>query len=314
MKKILSLTLSIIGLQIGFSQEIIINEYQSLVKSSDFHLKGNVEKVISTAYDAKENTTTLPFLENEFYNQVSLNFNEKGNLTKRTNSLDYKGKIATYSFIEYTYDSSNRLIEQKTTVINNGEDPLRIASLKNFKYNSTGNISSLNEIVKSKSTTSVYQTDFDYTTKLNEITTKIDNSTSSKNQFTYNKLGRINKVETTSFDGKKGLTKYFIYDQNTPVYLEEMFDNRKQITFYDLENGQTKFQKFDQNQNLKLELVFNNQKNLTSAKIQTFQNGKSVLKTYDLNYQFDTIGNWVICEVSNNGNVNYVIKRSISYY
>lgn len=314
MKKILSITLILIGLQIGFSQEIIINDYQAFVQLSDFHLKGNVEKVTSTAYDANGNTTTLPFLENEFYNQVSLIFNQKGNITKRTNSLDYKGKIGIYSYIDYLYNSTNRLIEQKTTVINNGEDPLRVASLKDFKYNTNGNISSLNETIKSKTSTSIYQTDFGYSNKLNEITTKIDNAISSKNKLTYNKIGKLIKEETVSFDGRKGLTKYYIYDQNTPIYLEEVVDNRKQITFYDLESGISKFQKFDHNQNLKLELVFNNQKNITSAKVQTFQNGKSVLKTYDLNYQFDAVGNWTKCEVSNNGNVNYVIKRTIMYY
>lgn len=314
MKKIISITLSLIGLQIGFSQEISINEYQPLVKSTDFNLKGNVEKIISTSYDANGNTTTIPFLDNEYYNQISLNFNEKGKLIQRVNSLDYKGKIGTYSYVDYSYDSASRLTEQKTTVINNGEDPLRIASLKNFTYNTDGKISSLHETVKSKTSTSLYQTNFDYTNQLNEITTKIDNSVSSKNKLTYNKLGQLIKEETVSFDGRKGLTKYFIYDQNTPVYLEEVVDNRKQITYYDLDLQTSKFQKYDHNQNLKLELVFNNQKNVTSAKVQTFQNGKSMLKTYDIKYQFDTTGNWTTCEIYNNHNLVYVIKRTITYY
>lgn len=314
MKKKLFLTLSLIGLQVVFSQEITINEYQTVVKSSDFHLKGNVEKVTSTAFDENGKTTTLPFLENEYYNQVDLTFDKKGNLTKRTNSLDYKGDIKTYSYIDYLYDSANRLTEQKTTIINNGEDPLRVSSLKNYKYNANGQISALNEFVKSKTSTSIYQTEFEYLNNLNLITTKIDNSISSKNKFTYNKNGRLIKEETISFDGRKGLTKYYIYDQNVPVYLEEVIDNRKQITYYDLENGGSKFQKFDHNQELKLELVYNNQKNITSAKVQAFQNGKSTLKSYDLKYEFDAVGNWISCEVLNNGELKYIVKRFISYY
>lgn len=122
-KKILGIGFSIIAFQLNYAQKISTNDYEVKTTLADFNLKGRVEKVTSTATDAKGNTTTLPFLENEFYNQISLEFNQKGLLIKRTNYLDYQGKLAVYNYVNYDYNNSNFIDKQTNTVINNGEDP-----------------------------------------------------------------------------------------------------------------------------------------------------------------------------------------------
>lgn len=314
MKQIFAFSLTLLAIQLNYAQEITTNDYRERISLNDLNLKGSVEKVTSTAYDNAGNTTTLPFLENEYYNQVSLTFNKKGTVVKRTNYLDYKGKLGIYNYIEFSYDNSNNLIEQKSTVINNNEDPLRVASLKEYQYNNAGNISTIKEIVKTKNSTINYATHFSYSNQLDEIKNEVSNTLSSKNILTYNKAGNLIKNESVSFDHKKGMTRYYIYDKNMPIYAEEVVDNAKQITYYDIESGTSKIQHYDQKQNLKLELVFNNQRNVTAAKVQSFQNGKSILKEYQLTYKLDAVGNWIRCDVTNNGDTKYTIKREIIYY
>lgn len=314
MKIFLSVSLYIFAVQICIAQELSPNEYEIKTNLKDFSLNGKIQKLVSTAKDVNGHFITLPFLENEYYNQFQLEFNQRGQLTKRTNYLDYNGKIGTYSFVDYTYNTSYLLTTQKTTIVNNGEDPLRVSSLKEYGYNNKGNISVLNEIVKGKSSASSYQTDFIYSHRLENITTKVDGTIFSKNQFWYNKKGQIIKIENISFDGKKGLTKYYIYDDKTPIYTEENINNRRNITFINIDTGTKKFQQFDQNQNLKLELVYNNQKNVIEAKAQSFIGGKSILKTYTFSYEFDNYKNWTTCKVVENEKPVYIITRNITYY
>lgn len=314
MKKILALTLTCLFLVQNFAQELSTNEYEIKNNLSDYHLTGKIEKITTTATDLYGRSITLPFLENEFYNEIVMNFNLKGKLTKRTNLLDYRGKLGVYNFIEYNYNENNYLIEQKNTIINNGEDPLRISSLKQFKYDSKGNFISLNENVKNKNSSATYQTDFIYSTHLDQITTKVDGTILSKKMIYYNRNGKLSKEENVSFDGKKGLIKYYVYDKETPIYIEEDVENRKQIQYYDVENGNGKFQQFDHNQNLKLELVFNSNKNVTEAKVQSYQNGKSALKNYQLKYEFDAVGNWVKATIYSENEIKYYLNRTINYY
>ncbi len=313
MKKIFTLILFCLVIQFNFAQELILNEYDHQISRSTYHLKGKIKQITTTASDKNGQSITLPFLENELYNEIKLEFNTKGNLTKRTNLLDYRGKLGIFNYIDYSYNNNQQLIEQKTTVINNGEDPLRVASLKQFQYDSKGQLAQLTEVVKTKNSTLSYQTDFEYTNRLDQIKTKVDGSVLSVKKLTYNSKGLLNREENTSFDGKKGLNKYYIYDQETPVYIEEEVDQRKLIQFVDLAKGSTKYQQFDQNQNLKLELVFNNSKNVTEAKVLTYQNGKPTLKTYQLNYEFDSTGNWTKATISSGNEIQYYLKRTIQY-
>lgn len=313
MKKII-LLLTFLFPYINFAQEIIVDEYQPKVNLQEYQLNGKVEKITSTATDKNGNTTTLPFLENEFYNQIVLEFNKKGLLTKRVNYLDYKGKLAIYSFTENSYNHKNHANQQKTTVINNGEDPLRIASFKEYNYDNKGNILTIKEELKSKNSTSIYLTNFIYDNQLNEVVTKHNNNILSKNVLIYNKNGKLSKEEVITISGKKGLKKYYIYDNQTPIFLEENNNGKKQITFITIEDNASTYQQFDQNQNLQLELVKDINNQIISAKKQSFSQGKPILNSYNLTYDFDQFGNWITCNVLKNNELNYQIKREIIYY
>ena len=299
---------------LNFAQEITTDEYQPKVNLQDYKLNGKVEKITSAAFNLNNNTTTLPFLDNEFYNQIDLEFNKKGQLTKRTNYLDYQSKLAIYSFTENFYDHKNRIDQQKTTVINNGEDPLRIASLKNFTYDNKGNLINITEELKGKNSASSYQTDFIYSPKLTEIITKHNHEILSRNQLSYHKNGSLAKEESIAVNGKKGLKKYYIYDEKIPIYLEENNNGKKQITFVDINDKTSAFQQFDQNQNLQFELVKDQNNLIVSAKKQTFINGKPIINVYNLSYQFDDFGNWILCDITQNKTLKYHIKRTIVYY
>lgn len=311
--KNIALGLLIIGFQTANAQEIRLNEYEVKTHSKDFNLNGNVKQVISTAKDANGNYATIPFLENEYYNQIILDFNTKGYITKRTNNLDYRGKIGNYSFTDYQYNTNQLPTEIKTTVINNGEDPKRVSSLKTYAYHSNNQISTLNETVKSKTSSTNYQTIFQYNNRLETIETKIDNTISGKVKNTYSKAGNLIQQETVGFDGKSGLKKYFIYDGSTPIYEEISNNGNKQMTYVDVNNAVTKFQQFDHNQNLKLELNFDANKNVSEAKVQTFLGGKPVLKSYKIKYNYDSKNNWNKANVYMGEDLQYIVTREIIY-
>jgi len=313
MKKFLLLPFLLASLML-FSQEITTNDYHVKTSWSDFKLKGKIEKITTTAFNTEGETVTLPFLENEFYNQYIIEFDKNGLFLKQTNYLDYSGKLAIYSFTENNYDNKHLIYQQKTTVLNNGEDPLRISSLKEFSYNQKGNLIALKEILKGKNSTANYLTDFFYENKLNHITIKSDDQLLSENKLVYNKNGQLIKEETITFDGKKGQSKFFIYDNQTPIYLEENTKGKKQITFVAINPNNTKYQQFDHNHQLKIELVKDINNQIIAAKKQTFVNGKPILTNYTLQYTYDAIGNWITCEVKTNDNTKYTIKRNIIYY
>lgn len=303
----------IAGSQLIQAQEIQSNEYDVKSQIADYNLKGNVKQVTSTAKDSKGNWATIPFLENEFFNQIVLEFDTEGNLVKRTNNLDYRGQLATYSFTEYRYNQQKNPSEIKTTIINNGEDPKRISSLKNFEYNAKGQLTKVSETVQSKTSTTKYQTDFILSHRIESAVNKTDGTVSGEIKYSYNKSGQLIKQEAIGFDGKNGQKKYFIYDGKIPVYEELNVNGNKQMIFIDTKQSQSKYQQFDQNQHLKLELTFDHNQHVTEAKVQSFYNGKPVLKTYQIKYLFDHYKNWTDAEIYSNGNLEFTINRIITY-
>ena len=294
------------------AQEIKTQDFLPLTELKDFQLKGNVHEIVSTVKDTKGNTTTLPFVDHEYYDQIKYEFDAKGKLAKKTNYLDYRRKLGVYSFTDYSY-SNGKVNQQITTVLNNGEDPKRIASDKQFIYNSKGQILNITEKVKSKTSSTSYQTDFDYQSNLNQVSTKTDGVLSSKNQLSYNKKGQLIKEETLSFDGKKGLVKYFVYDGNQPIYQEELVNKSTSITFLDASSNQTKYQQFDANQNLKLEITKDKNNEIIAIKNQTFSNGKPQLNSYTISYTYDAVGNWTKATINQDNQLKYIISREITY-
>lgn len=297
----------------GFSQKISTNDYEIKTTLNDFNLKGKVEKVISTATDAKGNTATLPFLENEFYNQISLEFNQKGLLTKRTNYLDYQGKLAVYNYVNYDYKNSNSIDKQTNTVINNGEDPKRIASDKTFVYDNKNRLINLTEKIAGKLSKSSYETVFNYSNRLDKIITKVEGSTISENNLTYNKNGLLVLDEMTSFDGKKGRKSYYIYDKETLIFQEQIAGNSSKIMFF--ENGSiSKLKSFDANKTLIYQADFDSKNEIINFKKQSFRNGQTILTSYQVLYEYDSKNNWIKASISSNGDLKYVVKRAINYY
>ena len=287
----------IIATQTLFAQKISTNDYEVKTTLADYNLNGKVEKIVSTAYDSKGNTTTLPFYENEFYDQIVLEFNPKGLLTQRSNYLDYRGKLAVYNFVDYRYNANNLIENQKNTVINNGEDPKRIASDKTFAYDSKNRLFTLIEKIEGKTTKSIYETVFNYSNTLDKITTKVEGATISENNLKYNKKGLLVMDEMSSFDGKKGRKSYFIYDNETPVFLEEIAGNSSKIMF--LENGNiSKLQSFDANKKLDYQADFDSRKQIIHFKKQSFKNGETILTSYQVTYEYDAKNNWTKASIS----------------
>jgi hypothetical protein len=313
MKLALTLGFSILLSQLSFSQKILTDEYEQKITLNDFRLKGKVKKVISTATDSNGNSATLPLYENEYYDQVSLEFNEKGLLDKRVNYLDYRGKLGVYNYVDYVYKTSYLLDNQVNTIVNNGEDPKRVASNKSYYYDNKNQVIKLIDKVEGRSSKSTYETNFIYSNRLDKIVTKVENSISTENNLTYNKNGFLVLNESTSFDGKKGRKSYYLYDNKTPIYKEEIAGSLSSITFYD-KGSISKIQSFDTDKNLNYEALYNSNNEIESLKTQSFIGGKSTLTNYKVTYDYDEKGNWIKAKITSNGVSKFNVNRSISYF
>lgn len=295
------------------AQTISTNDYKLKTSKEDFNLQGNVKEVIVKTTDAKGNWSTLPFGDSEYFNQYTLNFNPKGNLIKQTNYLEYQGKLGVYNFVENTYNTHQNLINQVLTIVNNGEDPIRIASQKTFQYNSKNQVIRIDELLKGKNSSSTYQTEFIYHDRLDEVITKVDQVKSSSNHYTYNKKGNVVKVETVSFDGKSGLKKFFIYDGKLPVYQEENINNRKVMAYYHQGKMNT-YKVYNAKQELDMQFNYNAKNEIVGFKKSAFVQGKPELEDYQVNYTYDSKENWTKAEIFSNNTLKYIVIRDIQYY
>jgi len=295
------------------AQEIHTNEYKTNISLSDFHLNGKVKNILTTAKNINGEYATLPFFENELYNQILLEFNRYGLLDKQTNYLDYSGRLGVYSFVDYVYKDSKLLVGEKKTIINNGEDPKRIASDKKYIY-ANNNLVGLVEVLKNKSSSITnYETNFEYSNQLNKIVTKIEGKIISENNLTYNKNGLLVLNELTSFDGRKGNKTFFIYENDEPIFQQKIGGNINTVTFFD-KNSLSKIQSFDSNKDLVYEASFNARNEIESIKKQYFKNGKSFLSDYEIKYSYDKLNNWILADVYEGSKLKYTINREINYY
>jgi len=295
------------------AQEIHTNEYKTNISLSDFHLNGKVKNILTTAKNINGEYATLPFFENELYNQILLEFNRYGLLDKQTNYLDYSGRLGVYSFVDYLYKDSKLLVGEKKTIINNGEDPKRIASDKKYIY-ANNNLVGLVEVLKNKSSSITnYETNFEYSNQLNKIVTKIEGKIISENNLTYNKNGLLVLNELTSFDGRKGNKTFFIYENDEPIFQQKIGGNINTVTFFD-KNSLSKIQSFDSNKDLVYEASFNARNEIESIKKQYFKNGKSFLSDYEIKYSYDKLNNWILADVYEGSKLKYTINREINYY
>lgn len=295
------------------AQEIHTNEYKTNISLSDFHLNGKVKNILTTAKNINGEYATLPFFENELYNQILLEFNRYGLLDKQTNYLDYSGRLGVYSFVDYVYKDSKLLVGEKKTIINNGEDPKRIASDKKYIY-ANNNLVGLVEVLKNKSSSITnYETNFEYSNQLNKIVTKIEGKIISENNLTYNKNGLLVLNELTSFDGRKGNKTFFIYENDEPIFQQKIGGNINTVTFFD-KNSLSKIQSFDSNKDLVYEASFNARNEIESIKKQYFKNGKSFLSDYEIKYSYDKFDNWILADVYEGSKLKYTINREINYY
>lgn len=312
MKIRLSISIALLSVY-SIAQTISTNDYKLKTSKEDYNLKGTIKEVIIKTTDAKGNWATLPFGDSEYYNQYILNFNREGNLIKQTNYLDYQGKLGVYNYVENVYNPNQQLTNQVLTIVNNGEDPLRIASQKSYYYNSKNQVVKIEEILKGKNSSSTYQTEFLYSNRLDEVVTKVDQVKSNSIHYSYNKNGNLVKVETVSFDGKSGLKKFYIYDGSLPIYQEESFNNRKIMTFFH-QGKISSYKAYNAKQELDIQIDYNTKNEIVRIKKSAFANGKPVIEDYQVNYTYDLKENWKKAEIYSNNTIKFIVTRDINYY
>lgn len=289
------------------------NEYAVKTMASEFLLKGKIESVLIQSEDVEGKSTNIPMLSNEYYSQILLQFNSNNQLTKVTNYLNYQKKIGVYSEIDYSYNAQKLLSEQKTTVYNNNEDPTLVTSEKTFLYTPQKQLQELKSVVRSKTSTANYSSQFVYANSLlQKVISFTEKSKSAENNYKYNKRNQLISDEVTNFDGKIGKRKYYIYDGQHAVYQEELIGRDQRIIVMDQDQKIKTYQRYNAQKKKEVEVKFNDNEDIIEVTKNNFR-GTNSFSTYIMNYAYDQQHNWVACDVLEGQRLIYRITRTITY-
>lgn len=278
----------------------------------DFGLIGKVKEMQTKSIETVSNRPATGFFSNEYYNQTVHRFDQNGLLLSKTNFLEYGNRLGVYSEENYHYNRSNQLEEYQKIILNNGEDPRRIEEHKKYQYQN-GKLIQEDFVYQSKSNQIRYQTLYTQNKDLQKIVDKTEGANNSETTFLYNGNQNLVKTETTYFNGEKGLVEYFIYDEaGNTIAVERIGKNLRSFGFEDKEKRKETRRFFDANWQLEREEMYNNNELISLKKAE--KEGQNFLNTYTFNYQYDSHGNWVKCEVFRDARPWQIIERTISYY
>ncbi|MDK7374180.1 hypothetical protein QP519_01270 [Weeksella virosa] len=279
---------------------------------TDFGLIGKVKEIQTKSIEAISKRAATGFFSNEYYNQTIHRFDYNGLLLYKTNFLEYGNRLGIYSEENYHYNQSNQLTEYQKIILNNGEDPRRVEEQKKYYYQN-GQLVQEDFVYQSKSNQIRYQTLYTHDKDVQKIVDKIEGIKNSETVLLYNENQNLVKTETTYFNGEKGLVEYFIYDNSSnPIAVERIGKNLHAFGFEDKERRKETRRFYDANWQLEREEVYNNNELIALKKAE--KEGQSFLNIYTFDYQYDSHGNWVKCEVFRDARPWQIIERTIAYY
>lgn len=284
-------------------------------KTTDFELTGKVKSVQSVCrpYYNSGKTAVSGFLGHEDYDSVFLSFDKRRNLVLRENYLDYKGKLGIFDRTINQINPSNLIEKSEITLIQNDEEPRKIAQRKRYYYLK-------NQLIRMDEFNSGRTSDQNWTANsvykngvLSEKIYWMDDAVFSTEKFEFDKNYNPVSKKTFSNNGTAGLQIDYQNDksgmpintisQSTGLKTEEIIDYKgfypSKITF---KNGSE----------ITKTVFYNPAGRVFEVDRINYQNQN--IDIFKFEYEFDSENNWIRCEISKNGQKAFVISRTISYY
>lgn len=302
----------------GFSLLLIVLATHLLGQSrtSDFGLIGSVESLqsVTTQYYNPSITTTSGFLDSEQFDSIYLKFDRKRNLILKETFLDYRGKLGVFDRTTYQINPRNQIEKLETTLIQNGEEPRKIAQRKKFYYLNSQLIR-VDEFNSGRTSDQYWVSNWVYDRGwLKEKVYWMEDEIFSKSSFEYD--NNSNPIAEKTYSNNGNLVSNKLYDNNRaglPVKISSHTGAEKNIeTFEYGPNYLAKRQVLDANGKVILTEIYDG--NGRIAKVEKLNYKAQSIDTYEFKFELDKVNNWVNCEISLNHFPTYQIRRYIKYY
>lgn len=285
-------------------------------RASDYELIGNVKSMSSVTriYNQPNSTAVSGFLDSEQFDSICLKFDQRKYLTLRENFLDYRGRLGIFDRTVYQYNPSQQIEKLENILIQNGEEPRKVAQRKIFYYLknqlvrtdefNSGRTSNQHWVVNS-----VYSGN-----RLSEKVFWMDDAIFSTTAYEFDSNHNPVSEKTVHNNGQQGLVK--IYQNNSagmPLKIISRSGNKE--TVESIEYGSvypSKISETDDTENLvKLTLYDPNGRIFEIRKLNYLSNDTDI---YNFEYQYDSNNNWTNCIIKKNQIPAFIISREIRYY
>lgn len=295
---------------VGFSQ------LWAQQKTTDFGLIGPIKSVQSVTYllDFPKNTTASGFLDSQNFDSIYWQFDRQRNLILQENFLDYRGKLGLFDQTVYQINPQNQLEKSVTTLIQNGEEPRKIAQKKVYYY-LANRVIRIDEFNSGKNTDQYWVINLSYGTQgLHQKVYWMEDEVFSETKLKYNHKNHL--LEELTYGNNGHLTHQKTYENNNfglPLHIR--FGQPKKLNTEKITYGTkylTEKQVYDDMGALILTEKYNDQGEIAEIHQLNYQTRQT--DVYQFKFQKDPKNNWIVCEISKNGRPTFVIKRKINYF
>jgi hypothetical protein len=274
---------------IGFSQ------MRNRLKSTDlnrYELKGNVKEMVFKEYEPRfSNDTTYTLEVYDFLgpSNFKLEFNEYGNLKKKSELRTENDSIKVGAIWNYKYDNKNRILQEQRFSFQYSKDTITW----NYEYvgDSIINVRQLDKTYKILYYTYIEKGNFEFLNHANS-----DSSYVTKRLYLYDKFNRV--IRSEDYENKE-----FVQDLRITSYKDTITSNKfKEVVIWTKHNNSF-YNEFEYNEN----------DNSIKMIIGNFNKNDTSINRYE--YDYDKFGNWIEKRHFGwRGKLSTVFRREIKYY
>lgn len=284
-------------------------------RTTDFALVGPVENVQSVTIALNVGKTAASgFLDSQNFDSIYWQFDRQRNLIVQENFLDYRGKLGIFDRTIYQINPQNQLEKSETTLIQNDEEPRKIAQRKTYYY--LGNrLIRMDEFNAGRNADQYWVTNSVYDAKgLQKKVFWMEDEIFSYTDFTLDHFQHPWQELTYANNGQ--LTHQKVYENNRlGLPLRIRYGHPQKMNVEKLSYG-AKYLAEKQVYDEAGVLIRTEQYGAQGQIEEIHQLNYNTRQTdvYRFEFQKDPMNNWIFCEISKNGQPSYVIKRKIKYF
>lgn len=292
---------------------LCLGQYQT----SDFGLIGNVKSLqsVTKPYFESSTTTASGFLDSEQFDSIYLEFNQKKSLVVRENYLDYRGKLGIFDRTTFEYNYLNQIEKIENLLIQNGEEPQKIAQKKKFYY-LNNQLIRVDEFNSGRTTEQFWVANYVYNEK-NQVKEKVfwmEDEYFSKEVYEFDFNNHL--ISSKTYSNNHTLGKIVNYKNNKeglPIEIRTTHGNNESIERYEYGKiYKSSYQMNDSKGKIILKELYDENAGLKEVKKFNYKSKK--IDNYSFIFEFDNENNWIHCEILKNEVPTFSIQRKITYF